>query len=124
MADLSTREQLAEALKPLLPPDWRILPYSRNVDRLSQTTVMLHAAEIRPAPSAPGGAVETDFTITVMDPQTDAERAQGSLDDDVIELTLALGSIHWLVFRNAEPTKVQEYLSWDINTTTITRKDA
>jgi hypothetical protein len=118
----TTREQLAAELKPLLPRTWKIIPYARNLDDANQTRVMLHATDIHPAPAM--GALETDYTITVISPKADPTGAQTDLDDDVLNVLHALDGITWLMFRNASPTVVQDYLSWDINITVITRKDA
>ncbi|ROS57202.1 hypothetical protein [Frigoribacterium sp. PhB118] len=120
--DQSTRQKLANALKPLLPKAWKIVPYSRNLDTIELTTVMLHATEIRPATSAVG-ALETDFVISVISPKADPTSAQQDLDDDVLALVLDLYGMG-VIIRQATPTVVQDNLSWDITITVIARKDA
>jgi hypothetical protein len=120
----TSREQLVDLLRPLLPKTWKLVPFSRGLDTPSQVTVMVHATAIRDAPAAPQGALETEFTLSVIDPQTDPERAQGALDDEVLELIHALKAVPFLIWESAEPTLVQDSLSWDIKTTVITRKDA
>lgn len=121
-ADQSTREKLAATLAPLLPKAWKIVPYSRNLDTVELTTVMLHATEIRPATSA-SGALETDFVISIISPKADPTAAQQDLDDDVIALVLELFSMG-VIIRQATPTVVQNNLSWDVTITVIARKDA
>ena len=121
-ADQSTRQKLTATLTPLLPKAWKIVPYSRNLDTVERTTVMLHATEIRPAPSA-AGALETDFVISIVSAKADPTAAQEDLDDDVIALVLDLSSMGVIV-RQATPTVVQNNLSWDITITVIARKDA
>lgn len=117
----TTRQQLVSHVKPLLPRGWKIVPYSRNLDRLAQTTVMFHATEIRPGTSQ--GTHEVDFVVSISSPKTDSTNAQIDLDDDVLALVHALDTLPWLMFRQATPTTVQDALSWDVTVTVITRKD-
>ena len=121
----TTREQLVEALTPLLPKAWKVVPYSRNLDALSAPTVMVHLSNITRAPAAPQGALLSEFTVSVLDPQTDPERAQGALDDEVMDLIHAIDDLPgWIVWDSAEPTLVGDYLAWDLKTTVVSRKDA
>lgn len=124
MADDTVRDKLAAQLKTRLPKGWVIVPFARNLDTVSKTTVMLHATEIRPSDAAQG-LLEVDFIVTVVSPLTDVTRAADDLDDQVLDLILDLQTdAPGLVFRNATPTLVQDYLAWDINTTIHARKDA
>jgi hypothetical protein len=118
---LTTREQLAAQLRPLLPKAWKLIPYSRNLDVLSQTAVMFHATAIRP--TAIQGVIEVDYTVSVISPKVDTDRAQTDLDDDVLEVIHALDTLDWLLFREATPTVVQDNLSWDITITVNTNKE-
>lgn len=120
----TARQQLIEALTPELPETWTVIPYARNVDVLSRPTVMVHVTSIRTLPAAPLGALETEFTITIMDPLSDPSRAQGALDDEVAELIFALRTLTFLRFESAEPTFVQDYLSWDVKVITHTNRKA
>jgi hypothetical protein len=120
----TTRDKLAAQLKTRMPKSWVIVPFSRNLDRLSKTTVMINATEIRPAAAAQG-LLEVDYTVSVISPKSDVTNAQDDLDDQVLELILTLrDSAPGLIFRSATPTLVQDFLSWDINTTIHARKDA
>lgn len=123
-ADLTVREQLVEHLMPLLPATWVVVPYSRNLDSPSRPTLMVHATTIRRAPAAPQGALETEYTLTVIEPQADPTRAQGALDDELLQLITALEAIPYLMWDSAEPVLFQEFYAWDIKTTVITRKDS
>jgi hypothetical protein len=120
----TTRDKLAAQLEERMPAEWVIVPFARNLDRPSKTTVMLHATEVRPSTAAQG-VVEVDFVVTVISPKTDVTNAQDDLDDQVLDLILTLrDSAPGLVFRSASPTLVQDVLAWDINTTIHARKDA
>ena len=120
----TTRDELAEQLLERLPADWVIVPFSRNLDTVSKTTVMLHATEIRPGTTQ--GLLEVDYVITVISPKSDATNAQDDLDDQVLNVILPLrDSAPGLVFRNAVPsTTTGDNFAWDINTTIHARKDA
>jgi hypothetical protein len=120
----TARDNLAAQLKTRLPKGWVIVPFSRNLDTVSKTTVMLHATEIRPSVAAQG-LLEVDFIVTVVSPLTDVTSAADELDDQVLDLILDLQTdAPGLVFHNATPTLVQDYLAWDLNTTIHARKDA
>lgn len=121
---MTARDRLAEHLKPLLPASWVIKPYSKELERIDKTVVMLHATEIRPAVAAPGSGLEVDYSISVTTPLMDSDAATAALDDDVTDLSLALWSTPWLMYRNANPSLVSNRYAWDINITVITRKDA
>ena len=124
MASDTARDQLAKLLEPLLPDGWVLAPYAKDPGRVDGVLVMLHATEVRPAPSAPGGAVEVDYTVSVSVPQVDTVVAQSALDDDVTTLTLALAGAPWVMFRNATPSTVYSRFGWDVNITVISRKDS
>lgn len=118
MASDTARDKLAEQLKEHLPHEWVIVPYSKTLERIDKTVVMLHATEIRQSAAAQG-VVEVDYTISVTSPLTDSDRATAALDDDVLTLILTLqAKAPGLLFRNATPTTVSDYFAWDINTTT------
>jgi hypothetical protein len=119
----TARDKLAGLLKPLLPRGWAIVPYARNLDALSRTTVMLHATAIRPAPAAPQGAVEVDYVVSVITHLTEPTKASEALDENVLDLMHALDSADWLLIKEATPTEFQKQLAWDITITVITRKD-
>lgn len=122
MAEDTTRDKLSAQLRERIPAGWVIVPFSRNLDSLSKTTVMLHATEIRTGPAQ--GLLEVDYTVSVISPLTDVTAAQNQLDDDVLDVILDLQeSAPGLVFKNASPSLVQDYLAWDINTTIHARKD-
>jgi hypothetical protein len=118
----TAREQLVEALRPLLPPTWVVVPFSRNLDVISHPTVMVHASRIERSPAAPLSKHIVTFTVTVLDPQKDPTRGQGALDDEVNELIFALDQITFANFLSAEPSFVQDYLGWDVALEVITGK--
>ena len=123
--DLTTREQLVAALTPLLPEAWRVVPYSRSLDTLDRVTVMVHASRIEHAPQAPLSQHVTTLAVSVFDPQSDPERAQGALDDEVGALLFALDELPWVSWSSAEASQLPDGgpLGWDVTLETITKKD-
>jgi hypothetical protein len=124
-APKTSRQQLVAALKPHLPPKWKLVEYSRNLDVLDRPTVMVHASKIERAPQAPLSAYLTTCTVSVFDPQDDPARAQGSLDDEVLELIAALDQIGFINWTEAEATQLRQDgpLGWDITLEVLTKKE-
>jgi hypothetical protein len=105
-AEKTTREQLVEALTPMLPKKWRVIPFSRNVDIPTVPFVMVHASRIAKMPEAPGARHTVEFTVSVFDPHDDPSRAQGALDDEVIALIHALDTIRYVKWTSAEASQL------------------
>lgn len=124
---MSARTQLAESLAELLPAGWRLIPYQDSVDELDTVVVMLKHSTLAKLPTAPLGAYLSTFTVTIVDPHTDAELAEDALDDGVLELLAALDQINSSLWSTAEKTLFQDrYLSWDVPVqvvTNITQKE-
>lgn len=120
----TAREQLAAVLAPLLPTDWKLIPYQDSVDTLSDVTVMLKLASVEKHPSAPLGAYLARFTITVVDPSQDPQKAEDRLDDELLALLAALDSLNNSLWSTAEKVLFQDrYLAYDIAMQVVTRKD-
>lgn len=125
-ADKTAREELVDALRPLLPKKWKLVPFARNLDRLEHPTVMVHASRIEKMPAAPQAKHRVTFTVSVFDPQDDPTRAQGALDDEVNALIFALDTIPFVHWESAEAAQLGSDgpLGWDITLDTITKKEA
>ena len=118
------RAQLATQLKPLLPRAWKIVDHQTNLDVLDNPVVMLKQQSIRRAPAAPQGAHIVSFTVTVVAPQTDLQRAEDALDEKVDTLIHALDANQSLNWTDAEKVLFQDsYLAYDITLEVISRKD-
>jgi hypothetical protein len=123
----TVRQQLVEHLTPLLPKAWKIVPFSRSMDALSQPVVMVHMSRIEKHPAAPLSKHLTTFTVSVFDPQLDDERAQGALDDEVNDLIFAIDQLPPFVnWSSAEPSQLGQNgpLGWDITLELITTKES
>lgn len=121
----SFRSQLVDALTPVLPGSWELVPTQRTVDTLSHPIVQLSQISIRRDPNAPqSSALLTTFTLTVVDPLTDPERAEDNLDDEVLTLIFALDGLGWLRWTDATKVIWQDsHLAYDITIETLTRQD-
>lgn len=96
------RQQLVDAITPLLPTTWKLIPYQRNVDTVNVPTVMIKQATIAPLPQAPLGALTVDYVATLISPHTDVEKAEAQLDDDAITLLDILLPLVKTSFQKAE----------------------
>ncbi|MBH0054482.1 hypothetical protein I6E74_09925 [Salinibacterium sp. SWN139] len=124
MSDKSIREQLADAITPLLPSTWKIVPNQVGVETLSKVTVVIKHLQMSKFPEAPIGHLQHELTITIIDPHTDQVRAENALDDSVLELVTALDSIPGLIIKLAKKVFTDEtYLGWDVEITTFSRKE-
>ena len=100
---MSVRNDLAAALKPLLPPKTKIVDVPRGLDGVEVTrpVVMLYRERVQKAPNGIGSYLNT-FALWIVSPNVDPSRAENQLDqmlDDVVE---ALDQLLWLNWSNAE----------------------
>lgn len=127
MSDNTTvREWLEDALKPVLPSGWRIIPNQRIPETIDRITVVIKHIRIAPLAEAPKGHLSNDVIITVADPHTDQARAEDALDDEVLELVNALQTIAGITWTGADKVLVNttDNLGWDIACSIISRKKA
>lgn len=128
MPGQTVRGWVEAQLKPLLPPAWRLVPYSRNLDDIAQTTVMLRLQRVIPLPEAPEGAYRSEWTMTVVYPGQDVTRAQKMLDQQLFELLDAITDLRRsglnITWSNAESVVFGERNeAFDITIQTILTKN-
>jgi hypothetical protein len=124
VSDESVREWLTAQLTPLLPGTWRIIPNQRIPETLDVVTVVLVHQKIKPLPEAQG-CLTNAVTLTVIDPHTDATRAEDALDDEVLALVTAIESNPQINFTEARKVSVNEtYLGWDVDIEVLTQKES
>jgi len=90
MPEVYVRKTLIDALKPLLPSDWRLIPYATNLDTISRPVVMLRLKTIEKLAQAPLSHRTATFTLTVIEPRTEPGPADDALDDKLIDLLAAI----------------------------------
>ncbi len=116
---MSARTELAEALKPLLPARWVIVPSVRNVDRITVPHVILNASRIEPGPRS--GSLITTFAVSIVEPRQDVDAAENALDEEVAQFIAALLDIEWCHWTPANKSVFEDnYLAWTFDLETIT----
>ncbi|MDP4333555.1 hypothetical protein Q7F20_09240 [Curtobacterium sp. A7_M15] len=117
----SARQQVVDAITPVLPKNWRVVPYLTSFDALTQTIVMIHATGVERFPQAPAKTYQITFEATVLDPSKDPARVWDSLDDEVLEAIAALDTIDSLNWTGAEPVaypaETPQFFGWTITFT-------
>lgn len=111
----SARAQLHKALKPLLPPSWKIEASSRAVDNVPTTVLQLQQLEIARLPQTQG-LLALQFRATITAPQERTQAAEDRLDDDTLTLIRALLA-EGILWTRCEKVKVKERLGYDLDIT-------
>ena len=114
MSAETVREALDAHLAPLLPPKWKWVPTQRNIDAITQTTVVWKQMRITRLAEAPIGTVRVEGVLTVITPYADADRADEALDDDVTMLCAAIDALEDLAWTEAQKVAVGNYFGYDI----------
>jgi hypothetical protein len=118
------RRWVLEELKPILPKDWRLVPYAADVDAPSVPTVLIKLQSVAPLPGAPLGHLNATYVVTIVEPQTDAGTADRNLDDELLTLLHALDGVQNLIFSQAERVAFDDvHMAYDVSLTVITSKD-
>ena len=122
---MSFRSYVTDAIKPLLPKGWKLLPYSTNLDVLSQPVVMLKLNSVTRTPGAPNGAHTVTYTLAVIEPKTDPGSADDALEDKLFDLLHAIDTVANLTWSNAERVLFGDSNpAFDISLQLVSRKDA
>lgn len=111
----SARQQVVDAIKPVLPKNWKVVPYMTTLDTITETVVMIHATRVERFAQAPQGTYTIQFEATVLDPSKDPARVWESLDDEVLEAIAALDTIDSLDWTGAEPVAISNLFGWNIS---------
>lgn len=94
MPDIDVRQSVLDAIKPLLPEDWELLPYGTTFENLDHVVVMLTMKSITRAVWAPkSGWRAYGATLTILHPNQDPSQLWGLIDDDIIDLLNALDDV-------------------------------
>lgn len=112
---MSVRSDFAEFLTPLLPKDWRIVPFNTALDVTDRPVVMLIQKTVERAPEAPIGALKVGFSVLVIQPRTEPGAADDALDDDLMDVALAINKLKHVTFVRAERSTWNDTNpAWDI----------
>ena len=121
---MSLRSDLIAYLEALLPTvvgleDVRIIPTVRAVDEIKSPILIVKTNTREPLPQAPRRSVLGDFTLTIVSPHTDIERAEDDLEArlELLEPSLTTWGMIW-----KSSTQVQydeQRIAYDISITSI-----
>lgn len=111
---MTARQQVVDAIAPVLPKNWKVVAYLTSFDAIDQTVVMIHATRVTKFQQAPQGTYTVEFEATVLDPSKDPARVWDALDDEVLEAIAALDSIDSLDWTGAEPVSISNLFGWNI----------
>lgn len=123
MADTTAREQLLAQLRPLLPDGWQVVPSQRNYDDTQGVVVQLKLQSVARFPAAPIGGYLTSWVLTITTGQQDVERAEGDLDDALLEFLAALDAVNRSLWTSAVAVADGNRLGYDVALTIQTTKD-
>lgn len=100
---MSVRSEVADALRPLLPANMRIIDVPRSLDGLdaNRPVVLLYRDRLEKAPNAQGAYLST-VTLWVITPHIDTIKAEDALDAALDDVIAALDQILWANWRTAE----------------------
>lgn len=100
---MSVRSQVADALRPLLPTNMRIIDVPRSLDGIdaNKPVVLLYRDRLEKAPNAQGAYFST-ITLWIITPNIDTARAEDALDNALDTVIAALDTLVWANWRTAE----------------------
>jgi len=108
------RTGVTDALKPLLPATWQIVPFAKNLDAITRPVVMLQLEEVQRHPDAPNGARLITYSLLIIEPKNDPGPADDSLDANVINLIDAIDKTPGLRWTSAKRVVAFESPAFDI----------
>lgn len=119
------RSVLVDGLKPLLPRDWKLMPYRTTTDDINQVTVWVKLRSLEKLAEAPAsGYMVASFVVTVATPKAALAEADADLDDRVVELVHALDALQMVRRSSAEQVAVSDtHLGFDITVEVFTRPE-
>lgn len=110
------RTYVHDEVKPLVPAAWDIKRGIVTPGTLSKTTVFLEYTSIAPLPAAPIGNALCTLNLTVASPLTDESKAEVAVDDNVVDLVLALDGHSRIVWTGAEKKVIEDtYIAWTVS---------
>lgn len=121
---MSSRSSLIAYLEPLIAATpglekIKLVRTVRAVDALSQPTLIVKTDALRKLPAAPMKKILASFTLVLVSPHKDVEKAEDQLDD-LLEILLPLLLTWGIVWDSATQTEFDsEHIAYDIAITSI-----
>lgn len=101
MGDADLRGFVTAALAPLLPRDWKWIPFQRNLDAITVPTAMLKLQTVTRTPTAPIAIRDVEYVLTIIEPITDPARGAAALDDHLVDLLGAIDDTPDIAWKTA-----------------------
>lgn len=100
----TVRADLADALKPLLPTRWRIIPYADSLDRIDtrRPVLMLYRERITPTGAGTFHHIDNHMTLWLLTPRLNPGPADDALDKAADQLIAAVDALPWCTWDAAE----------------------
>lgn len=110
------RTVIEEALKPLLPSSWQIIPYETEIDVPTNPVLMLNHKVILPDVGAGYKRLRHEIHLILISPKTSLKAAEDALDDDMETLFGVLSTnLDNLRFVKADKGIFQQqWACWDV----------
>lgn len=113
---MSTRQDIVDGIKPLLPTGWDVVPYSDEPNVLDNPLVMVSSSGIEAGAMA--GTYNIEHHVYVVYPPQQNEQANTDAVDDAVLLTLhALRKLNAVTQGRADRVTLGGNPCWDINLT-------
>jgi hypothetical protein len=122
---MSAYQMVKDAVASVLPEGWKFTAFEPLEDMPDVTGVTMKIRTVTRLPTAPLGAFQVDWILTVTSPNPSRETADPSLYDDLIDFLGALDKIGtWLGWVDATKTVGDDLarLAYDITVRTLTTK--
>jgi hypothetical protein len=116
---MSSHALLAGVIRERVPASWRVIEHERPLDDIDAVTVQIKLDEVRRATEWGAGAYWVAWTVTVIPPHLDPDRADPAVFDALLELVAALDDVEWLRWTRAQKVLEADRYAFDITVDTI-----
>jgi len=113
----NVRTAVTDALTPLLPKTWKLVPHTTNFGVISQPVVVLKLEEVKRHPDAPNGARLISYTLTIIEPKTEPGPADDALDTKLLLLLAAIDKAPGIAWSTAKRVVTDTNPAFDVTLT-------
>jgi hypothetical protein len=120
----TVRETVVGQLRELLPDTWDVKGGQAKPAKLSRPTLYVNYAALDVLPAAPLAHISVEFVLTVGDFHEDLKLSEDAVDEQIIDLILALDAHPTLAWSRATKLRIEgnDALGWTLGVTTTARK--
>lgn len=86
---MTAREEVTTLLETYLPPEVLVVPYARELDAVTKSTVLVRLDKVRPSTDA-NGWLTFEYALVLLASQTVAGPADDELEDLLLDVWFAL----------------------------------